>query len=83
MELLVIKSPSLLLASHLAPATYAVFAHDGHVTQIPATYNAIWNDWLPASGITPAEAPGFERHNDTFDPRTGDGGITIWIPINT
>jgi AraC family transcriptional regulator len=66
----------------LLPATYVVFAHDGHVTQLRETYEAIWNDWFQKSGKTPAEAPGFERHNDTFDPRTGDGGVTIWTPIS-
>jgi AraC family transcriptional regulator len=65
----------------LRPATYIVFAHDGHVTQIRETYEAIWNHWFPKSGKSPAEAPGFERHNDTFDPRTGNGGVTIWITI--
>ena len=63
------------------PATYAVFAHDGHITQIRETYEAIWNDWFAKSGKTPAEAPTLERHNDSFDPRTGKGGVTIWIPI--
>ena len=33
------------------------------------------------SGKTPAEAPGFQRHNETFDTRTGNGGVTIWIPV--
>jgi AraC family transcriptional regulator len=65
----------------LPPAIYAVFAHDEHVTRIRETYEAIWNDWFPQSGKTPAEAPAFERHNDTFDPRTGNGGVRIWIPI--
>jgi AraC family transcriptional regulator len=65
------------------PATYAVFAHDDHVTQIRETYEAIWDDWFPKSGKTPVEASCFERHNDTFDPRTGNGGVTIWIPIGT
>jgi len=77
------STPKECIRLTLAPATYAVFAHDGHVTEIPATYSAIWNDWFPNAGATPAEAPGFERHNETFDPRTGGGGIAIWIPINT
>ena len=51
------------------------------MTQLRETYEAIWNDWFAKSGKTPAEAPGFERHNDSFDPRTGNGGVTIWIPI--
>jgi AraC family transcriptional regulator len=73
--------PKDLTKITLAPQTYAVFAHDGHVTQIRETYRAIWNDWFPNSGHVPAEAPGFERHNATFDPRTGNGGITIWLPV--
>jgi AraC family transcriptional regulator len=73
--------PKDLVKVTLQPQTYAVFAHDGHVTQIRETYRAIWNDWFPNSGRQPAEAPGFERHNATFDPRTGNGGCTIWLPI--
>jgi AraC family transcriptional regulator len=73
--------PKDLIAVTLAPATYVVFAHDGHVTQIRETYRAIWNDWFPKSDKSPAEAPGFERHNATFDPRTGNGGCTIWLPV--
>jgi AraC family transcriptional regulator len=65
----------------LPPATYAIFGHEGHVTQIRETYKAIWNEWFPKCGKTPAEAPSFERHNDSFDPRTGGGGVTIWFPI--
>jgi len=73
--------PKDLIKLALLPQTYAVFTHDGHVTQIRETYRAIWNDWFPNSGRQPAEAPGFERHNATFDPRTGNGGCTIWLPI--
>jgi len=73
--------PSGCTSLTLKPATYAVFAHDGNVSQVPATYTAIWNDWFPKSGKVPAEAPGFERHNETFDPLTGIGGLTIWLPI--
>ncbi|MGN6149586.1 MAG: AraC family transcriptional regulator [Rhizomicrobium sp.] len=73
--------PKDLVKVTLQPQTYAVFAHDGHVTQIRETYRAIWNDWFPNSGYAPAEAPGLERHNATFDPRTGNGGITIWLPL--
>jgi AraC family transcriptional regulator len=65
----------------IAPMTYAVFAHEGRVTQIRETYEVIWNDRFPKSGKAPAEAPAFERHNDTFDLRTGNGGLKLWIPI--
>jgi AraC family transcriptional regulator len=76
------RVPKACIKVTLAPAVYAVFANDGHVTQLRETYNAIWNDWFPKSSTTPAEAPGFERHNSTFDTRTGNGGVTIWLPIN-
>lgn len=75
--------PKRCIKLTLPPTTYAVFAHDGHVTQIRQTYQAIWNDWFPNSGNAPGEAPSFERHNDSFDPRTGNGGVTIWIPIRS
>ncbi len=76
-----VNVPKGCIKIRIQPATYAVFPHDGHVTQIRETYQAIWDDWFPKSSKTPIEGPSFERHNDTFDPRTGNGGVTIWIPI--
>lgn len=73
--------PEDCAARKVAPATYVVFAHDGHASVIRQTYDAIWNDWFPASGKTPARQPSLERHNPSFDPRTGEGGVMIWIPI--
>lgn len=73
--------PKGLTKVTLAPQTYLVFAHDDHITKLDETYAAIWNEWFPEHGKTPAEAPGFQRHNETFDPRTGNGGVAIWIPV--
>lgn len=73
--------PKGLVKIAVPPATYAVFEHKDHITTLQQTYVAIWNDWFAASGKTPAEAPGIERHNPTFDPRTGEGGVTIWVPV--
>ena len=61
---------------------YAVFAHDGHVSTIQRTVDAIWRQWLPASGYAPVDEPEFfERYDERFDPVTGTGGIEIWVPI--
>jgi AraC family transcriptional regulator len=60
---------------------YAVFAHQGHVSAIRGTMNAIWNSWLPASGYEAADAPGFERYDEKFNADTGLGGFEIWIPV--
>jgi AraC family transcriptional regulator len=60
---------------------YAVFSHRDHVSGIRRTVNTIWNHWLPSSGLKAADAPNFERYDETFDPSTGNGGLEIWIPI--
>jgi AraC family transcriptional regulator len=75
------KIPSGLAKIVLAPATYAVFEHKDHIAALDETYAAIWNDWFVAGGRTPAEAPAIQRHNEGFDPRTGNGGVTLWIPV--
>lgn len=62
-------------------ARYAVFAHDEHISTIRRTVNTIWNQWLPASGLKVADAPNFERYDQSFDPLTGNGGLQIWIPV--
>jgi AraC family transcriptional regulator len=64
-------------------ARYAVFSHPGHVSALPATVAAIWNDALPASGERPADAPNFELYGPDFDPLTGQGGVEIWIPLQS
>jgi AraC family transcriptional regulator len=54
---------------------YAVFTHRGPVPELRATWDAIWNDWLPRSGHEPADTPDFER----YDPATDE--IEIWFPV--
>lgn len=62
-------------------ARYSVFSHSGHVSQLPQTVTAIWNEMLPILKIEVADAPNFERYGPEFDPRTGEGGVEIWIPV--
>jgi AraC family transcriptional regulator len=62
---------------------YAVFAHRDHIAAIRRTWFTIWNKWLPESGHQVAESPEFERYGEEFDPRTGTGGLEIWIPIKS
>lgn len=60
---------------------YAAFSHQGHISTVRGTMNAIWNSWLPQSEFEAADAPGFERYDAKFNPETGLGGFEIWIPI--
>ncbi|RCK52349.1 hypothetical protein TH25_07570 [Thalassospira profundimaris] len=65
----------------IAPQTYAVFTHRGHISGIRATTFTIWNDYLPKSNLRPLSAPEFECYGREFDPETGNGGVEIWIPV--
>ena len=67
--------PSELVRLEIPPQTYAVFQHRGHISAAPDAYFTIWNKALPELGRTVADAPIIERHNPTFDPRTGEGGV--------
>ena len=70
--------PSLTVALN---RRYAVFTHRDHIAAIRRTWFTIWNKWLPESGHQVAEAAEFERYGEEVDPRTGTGGLEIWIPI--
>lgn len=67
---------------------YAVFSHRKHVSRIRETIEAIGTKWFPESGqeltARDDEAPNFfERYSEKFDPRTGMGGMEIWIPVKS
>jgi AraC family transcriptional regulator len=63
------------------PQHYAVFEHPGPVSTVRSTWDSIYHDWLPRSGRTAANGPDFEVYDERFDPRTGEGGIEIWFPV--
>ena len=73
--------PPDLLRIELPPCRYAVFEHRGHASTIFETYAAIWNEGLSEHGWAPAHAPVIERHSPSFDPETGEGGVSLWIPL--
>ncbi len=62
-------------------ATYAIFPHTGHVSGIRNTWMAVWDTWLPQSGLKPVQAPCFEKYGPQFNGMTGEGGLEIWIPV--
>lgn len=60
---------------------YAVFEHRGHISAVGPLWQAIMEDWLPASGYVDVETPAFELYDQRYDPETGAGGFEIWIPV--
>ena len=85
-------SSSSCLPGEFAVATipaekYAVFSHRDHVSKLQETLDAI-DKWLPNSGLevtcgTTGAPDFFERYSEEFDPRTGMGGMEIWVPIKS
>jgi AraC family transcriptional regulator len=76
------KVPEGLRVLKLPAQRYAVFAHEGHVSAIPETCEAIGRDWLPKSGHQAAGPPEIiERYGEDFDPEEGTGGIEVWLPL--
>jgi len=65
----------------IPPQTYAVFEHTDHVSAVSTTWHAIWNHALSTAGHQATDGPAFERYDERFDPRTGLGGLDIWVPI--
>ena len=73
--------PSELSRVRVPANRYAVFVHGGHVSEIRSTWYTIWNQWLPKSVHSLADAPDFERYGEDFDGRTGRGTVEIWVPL--
>lgn len=65
----------------IAAQRYAVFSHCDHIASIRDTWGTIWNTWLPSSGHEAVDGLCFERYGESFDPRTGTGGVELWVPI--
>lgn len=79
--------PSDFTVVSLAPTRYAVFPHREHVLKLSQTIDTIFFKWLPESGQEAggdAETPAFiERYSEEFDPRTGMGGMEVWVPLKS
>lgn len=77
------RTPAGLTTLRIGARRYAVFTHLGHVAGIRSVWNAIFREWLPASGCRLADAPMFERYGEAFNPVSGLGGFEIWIPVDS
>jgi predicted transcriptional regulator YdeE len=73
--------PSGFTHMRLAPQRYAVFTHTKHVSKLCETMSAIYNKWLPNSGLEAVHAPALEKYTEEFCPDKGVGGIELWVPV--
>jgi AraC family transcriptional regulator len=61
---------------------YKVFLHDEHVSKISSTVEKLRNSSTIAAGV-PSEGKFLaflEHYGEEFDPKTGMGGMEIWVP---
>lgn len=75
------RIPSDFATQRLPAQRYAVFTHDGHISTIRATSEEIFRSGLPSIGGQMADAPHFERYDERFDGRSGNGIVEIWVPL--
>ena len=64
-------------------ARYAVFTHDGHISDFPKTVYTIWNKALAEAKLCPAGTPDFEVYDQRFNVETGRGQVDICIPVKS
>lgn len=54
---------------------------DAAVAGLADSWRWIWEEWLPSSGLTPADTPDFESYGEGFDPEAGARIVEIWFPV--
>lgn len=60
----------------------AVLRHHGPYTGLPMAWDALYSNWLPGSGETPADSPPFEIYlNDPTDTAPPDLLTDICVPL--
>lgn len=60
---------------------YAVFTYKGDQSGAAAFFNAIYTEWLPASGYTLGNHPQFEILGEKYKNNDPNSEEAIWIPI--
>lgn len=73
--------PRGFMPVHVPARRCAVFPHDGHVSMLSRTYAAIYDRASLDGGLRIADGPCVEQHRLSFDPRTGAGGVDLYVPL--
>ena len=60
---------------------YAVFNYKGDQSNVAAFFNAIYTEWLPASGYELGNHPQFEILGEKYKNNDPNSEEEIWIPI--
>lgn len=60
---------------------YAVFKHIGSLEGLHQTYDRIYNEWLPQSGLKRAPGPDLEVYTQEFDDFKPNSVLHLWVPV--
>ena len=74
--------PEGLVGFTVPGATYARFTHTGPFAGIGRTIDAMWTQWIPASGLVPTQGLEFERYDDRWDAGTASGPVDLYVPVD-
>ncbi len=77
--------PEGFVAMTIPDASYAVFRivlNGGPLhPQVKAAMAAVWGELIPASGLTVADSPDFERYGGEFAPTRPGAVIDFYVPV--
>lgn len=75
------RVPEGMVGLTVPGGTFAVFTHKGPITSFSNTVQAIWKEWLPASGLKPTGAPDYELYDKRFRMESPDSEVDVYVPV--
>ena len=73
--------PDGMVGFTIPAGTWAVFTHEGHISKISETFDAISKTGLSAAALERAANVDLEVYDDRFDPATGMGAVDIYVSV--
>lgn len=65
----------------IVEGNYAVFTHRGAIQDLPGTTRIVYQESLPASGLTGRDAPHLELYDSRFHPASPSSELDILVPV--
>jgi len=75
------RIPKELKSVNIPESTYAVFKHNGPISEIDQTYDRIYGSWIPLTGNIPTMDLDIIVVDQRFESQSYNSGIDILIPI--
>ncbi|WP_027857122.1 AraC family transcriptional regulator [Marinobacterium jannaschii] len=75
------KSCANLKRFEIPAQTYACYTHQGPLSRIGETIEAIFRDWLPASEYRHTGGPELELYDERFAFEHPDSILEYWVPV--